>query len=294
MTREEALKQLSANSTHERLKAARFLVRKSKSEDISTLQMALQRESVSYVRTSLELALSRVANTTLNTDKIDIDEFEIPPDLRAQLKNKLTEEIAGQILHEIGSPVGLIAASAEIEIPNYDCSKTKVHVTNLQRVFEAIEQLKVASAVPNRREFDLSRLIDEIATTEVDNQLVGVSLHGANPLVITSDQALLGFALSNGIRNAVEAVIARCSDQPHPIIVTWGETDIDYWVAVIDRGVGIFGSVESAFEIGKTTKRGHSGFGLTIARQAIETLDGSCSLQPTAEGGAVFEFRWEK
>ena len=230
----------------------------------------------------------------MKTDKIEFDEFVVPPDLQAQLKNKLTEEITGQILHEIASPVGLIATSAEIEIPDYGCSKTKVHVTNLQRVFEAIEQLKVASAVPKQREFDLSSLIAEIVTTETDNKLVGVSLHGANPFIVTSDQALLGFALSNGIRNAVEAVALCSSDEPHPIIVTWGETDIDYWVVVIDYGVGVVGPVESAFEIGKTTKRGHSGFGLAIARQAVETLGGSCSLQPMAEGGAHFEFRWEK
>ena len=71
-------------------------------------------------------------------------------------------------------------------------------------------------------------------------------------------------------------------------------TDVDYWVAVIDRGVGIIGPVESAFGIGKTAKRGHRGFGLPIARQAIETLGGSCTLQPIAEGGAHFEIRWEK
>ena len=44
--------------------------------------------------------------------------------------------------------------------------------------------------------------------------------------------------------------------EPHQIVVTWGETDIDYWTAVLDRGPGVVGPVESAFGIGKTTKRG--------------------------------------
>ena len=76
--------------------------------------------------------------------------------------------------------------------------------------------------------------------------------------------------------------------------MTWGMTDIDYWVAVLDRGPGIVGPAESTFGIGETTKKGHSGFGLAIAKQAIETLGGACTLQPAAEGGARFEIRWER
>ena len=41
------------------------------------------------------------------------------------------------------------------------------------------------------------------------------------------------------------------------IVITWGETDVDYWVAVLDRGAGSDRSQsESAFGIGKTTKKG--------------------------------------
>ena len=76
-------------------------------------------------------------------------------DLRVQIKNEITEELTGQILHEIASPVGLLTTSAAREIPDYGASKTKVYIENLRRVFEAIEQLKGASAVPKPQEFDL-------------------------------------------------------------------------------------------------------------------------------------------
>jgi signal transduction histidine kinase len=108
------------------------------------------------------------------------------------------------------------------------------------------------------------------------------------------DPALVRLGISNGVRNAVEAVGEGLSDEPHPIVVAWGETDVDYWVAVIDRGPGIVGLLESAFEIGKTTKKGHSGFELAIARQAVETLGGTSILQPAAGGGAHYEIRWER
>ena len=295
MTRKEALKQLTADSAHDRLKAARFLIRNCMPEDASGLRRVLQHETVSYVRTSLKLALTRIENAGQDLTSCHIEENEdLPdPDLLVQIKNQITEQITGQILHEVASPVGLLAASATREIPNFNSSKTKVHIENLQRVLEAIEQLKVASATPKPREFDLSGLLLDIVTNTEGSQQVDVSLHGTKPFIITSDEALLSFALSNGIRNAIEAVMERTSDEPHPVIITWGETDIDYWVVVIDRGDGIDGPVESAFGIGKTTKHGHSGFGLTIAKKAIETLGGSCILQPAVGGGAHFEIRWE-
>jgi signal transduction histidine kinase len=296
MTREGALVQLTADSAHERLKAARLLARNGEPSDIQNLRKALQVETVSYVRTSLNLAIKRLtASGSQAKNENFVEEYLIPPDLRRQIKNEVTEELARQLLHEISSPVGLIAISAEREIDDFEHSKTKNHIDNLRRVFDAIEQLKIASAVPKPTEFDLALLLSSIVEAEAGQRLVDVvSLYGVKPFLINSDPALVSLAASNGIRNAVDAIVSLEGTQPHQIIVSWGDTDIDYWVVVLDRGIGIVGPVEAAFEIGKTTKPGHSGFGLAIARQSIETLGGSCSLQPAAEGGTYFEIRWER
>ena len=294
MTREEALERLSSSSAHERLKGARFLARNSDSSDLQILRNALRRETVSYVRTGLELAIKRASRSALSAADEVLDEIEIPPDIRAHIRTEVTEEIAGQLLHEIASPVGLIASAAAREIPSYEESRTKIHVDSLKRIFEAIEQLKSATAVPNPSEFDLAELMAEIDAEAAGSGAVDISLHGARPMLITSDRALLRLAVSNGLRNAVEAVANAQGGEPHQIIVSWGETDVDYWVAVLDRGPGLVGPAEAAFGIGKTTKKGHSGFGLAIARQAIETLGGGCTLQPATEGGARFEVRWER
>lgn len=293
MTQKEALEKLSSSSAHERLKAARFLARNSNAADLEVLRDALRNEAVSYVRTALAIAIKRAAISASPTAKKTAEEFDIPPDIRTQIKNEVTGEVAGQILHEIASPVGLIASAAAREIPDYEQSRTRQHVENLKLVFEAIEQLKSAAAIPKPEEFDLAELLGEIVSEAIGTDTVEVALYGARPMLITSDRALLKLALSNGIRNAIEAVTGGDSQEPHPIVVNWGETDIDYWVAVLDRGPGVVGPAESAFGIGKTTKKGHSGFGLTIARQAIETLGGACTLRPATGGGARFEIRWE-
>lgn len=294
MTREEALENLSSDSAHERLKAARFLARNCDSSDLQILRRALQTEAVAYVRLPLGHAIKRALNLDLSDSGTLRDEFEIPADVRAQIRKEVTEEIAGQILHEIASPVGLIASAAAREIPKFEHSRTKRYVESLKRVFEAIEQLKGAAASPKPEEFDLAELLADIVLEEVGERPVEVSLLGAKPMLVTSDRSLIRLAVCNGVRNAVEAIADSTPNEPHPIVVTWGETDVDYWVAVLDRGPGVVGPIESAFGIGKTTKKEHSGFGLAIARQAIETLSGSCSLQPAADGGAQFEVRWER
>ena len=294
MTRGQALKALLSDAAHDRLKAARSLARNSNSADIQVLRDTLQRETVSYVRTALQLAIKRASRSPSYSESETVEEYVIPKDIREQIKNEVTEQISGQILHEIASPVGLIAAAAAREVPNYAHSKTKRHVENLKRVFEAIEQLKGAAAVPKPEEFDLAELVDDIVSAEVGDSLMEVAMHGPKPMLINSDRALVRLAVSNGIRNAFESVLDTAYSDPYPIVVTWGETDIDYWVAVLDYGPGLTGPTESAFGIGKTTKKGHSGFGLTIARQAIETLGGYCTLQPATEGGTRFEVRWER
>ena len=294
MTREDALQGLSSDTAHDRLKAARFLARNSKPSDFQALCDALQSEDVTYVRNALQLAINRVSDYAPPAAGETIKEYEILSDFRGQIKNEVTEEIAGLILHEIASLVGLIAVAAAREVPNYEHSTTKRHVENLKRVFRAIEQLKGAAAVPKPEEFDLAELLAEIVRAEVGDREIEVSLHGAKPMLITSDRELVRLAVSNGIRNAVEVVLGSARSEPHPIVVTWGETDVDYWAAVLDRSPGVVGPAESAFGIGKTTKKGHHGFGLPIARQAIETIGGSCTLQPATKGGTRFEIRWKR
>jgi sensor histidine kinase regulating citrate/malate metabolism len=155
--------------------------------------------------------------------------------------------------------------------------------------------LKGAAAIPRPEQYDLADLIADIASAEAENEpRENPSLLGPKPMMVTSDPALVRLAICNGVRNAFEAVAMANSGEAHQIVITWGQTDVDYWVAVLDRGPGIVGPMESAFEIGKSTKQGHSGFGLAIARQAIETLGGTVVLEPIAQGGAKYTARWER
>lgn len=295
MTCEAAIELLSAGSTHERLKAARFLARHAQAGDIATLRRALQIETVSYVRRSLDLAIARLSDQPEAILPGRSDQIDVSDSVKKQIYSQAVEWITGLLLHEIASPFGLAKRTASREILDYERSRTKHHLESVDRIFEAIEQLKGAAAVPRPEEFDLAELLADIVSAEASNGRVPeVSFVGPKPLMVTSDPALVRFAIRNGVRNAFEAVAVSYPDDPHPIVITWDQTDVDYWVSILDRGAGIVGPIDAAFEIGKSTKQGHSGFGLAIARQAIETLGGTVTLEPAAQGGTRYEARWER
>ncbi|VTU36598.1 Signal transduction histidine kinase involved in nitrogen fixation and metabolism regulation [Variovorax sp. PBL-H6] len=223
------------------------------------------------------------------------DETEESLRSRRQIQARAAEWIAGLLLHELASPIGLLAYAASREVPDYERSRTKNHIVTLQMVFAAIEQLRKASATPKPAEFDLAALINEIVNTEFSEAADNIALHGPQPLLLVSDAALLRFAICNGLRNAIEAVsVGTSKHSSPPVVVTWGETDVDYWVAVLDRGPGLSAPLEAVLGVGKTTKKGHSGFGLPIALSAIEALGGMVTLEAASDGGTKYELRWER
>jgi signal transduction histidine kinase len=258
------------------------------------LKRVRQAETVSYVKRGLDTAIARASNVPTIAQSDSDDEFNVPEDIRRQIMNRAVETVTGLLLHEIASPIGLVRKAASDEVPNFDGSRTKRYLDNLDRIWDGISQLKSASTQPKSEEFDLAELLEEIIASEATGRNIDVSPQGQKPMLITSDPRLLQLAICNGVRNAIEAVIESESNDPHAIVVTWGETDVDYWVTVIDRGPGVVGPIEPAFEIGKTTKQGHSGFGLAIARQAMETLSGHVTLQPGASGGTHYVLRWAR
>lgn len=298
MTREEALDSLTSGNNHERLKAARFLNRMATADDLAALTCARRNETVSYVKVALDRAITKLTNRSPAPEQpSSLDESNSTDGVTARERKKAVEWISGLLLHEIGSGMGRVRLSAAREIQNFESSKTKRLLDAMNRRLEAIELLREAAGVPKPNEFDLSELLSEIIAHEITVDGSEISLLGPRPMLIVSDPALVSLAVGNGIRNALEAVEAvngLVLNAAHPVVVTWGQTDIDYWVSVIDKGIGIIGPIEPAFEVGKTTKADHIGFGLAIARQAVETLGGTLTLQPATGGGTRFEARWER
>jgi signal transduction histidine kinase len=296
MTREEALAELSASSAHTRGHAARALATLGQTGDLGQLRKAQRTETVSHVNYALQDAIRRVsqlqAPALLATDDGDV----VTEDVRQQIYSQAVGWVTGFLLHEIASPIGLVRLAGKRELADrWEGSETRRHLESVNRVFEAIETLKNAASVPRPQEFDLSVLIDELVGTFPPNVGEWLSTIGARPFLIKGDPSLIRMVIINGLRNAVEAqqTCGRAAE-PHAVTVSWDSTEIDYWVAILDHGDGINGPTETAFEIGNSTKKNHTGFGLAIARQAVETMIGSITLEPAKDGGAVYTARWRK
>jgi signal transduction histidine kinase len=296
LTREEALQALSAPSAHLRGQGARAIGDHGTSGDVTAIRKAIKHETVSYVQYALQDALKKLSHMSAPLSDEGETFSEVSAEVRRQIYGKAVERVTGFLLHEVASPIGLAMLSASREMKEgWEESATRRHLETSRRVFEAIEKLKDAAGVPRPQEFDLATLIQDFAEAEVPDAVPWISPIGPKPFVISSDPGLIRMAVGNGIRNAVEAVtLAGMDPQQHDIVINWGGTDSDYWVSVLDRGPGITGPVESAFDIGSSTKKDHSGFGLAIARQAIDTLTGIVTLEPAKEGGAVYTARWKR
>ncbi len=253
MTKQEALAFLRSGSPHERLSAARYLARNSELQDLSAIREARADEADSYVQTTLDTAISRLLSRGDNPPEEPPSDSEIPDSLLRKIKRQAVEEVTALLLHEVASKVGLVASSASTEILDYPSSRTKRYVENLQRIFEGIQQLKMATTTAKPQQFDLAELIDRIVAEDLGDAKCPVSTIGIRPLVVTADPTLLRFAISNGLKNAIEATAIRKAQELPPVVITWGETDVDYWVAVIDEGAGLPAAAKRPFSQGSRT-----------------------------------------
>lgn len=291
LDRETAIETLRAGSAYERLKAARFFSRNAAAADEQLLIEARRVETVSYVKASLDLAILRLAQQS----DFDLPAKEQTDAALRRARREATEWISGLLLHEIASPIGRLALAASREVSDFENSQTKSRLDQLKQVLQAIEFLKGATAVSKPQEFDLAQLVHDIVAAEAGGQRDDISIQGPSPFVITNDPALIALGVTNGLRNALEAVQGEAkSTIVHPVVLTWGATDVDYWLAITDAGPGLKGTPDVAFSIGTTSKDSHSGFGLSIAKQAMESVNGRVILSSPRTGGVVYELRWEQ
>jgi signal transduction histidine kinase len=287
MDKNEAQQLLLSEDYNDRLKAARFFANNPSAAG-SFLMEALATERVTPVRRALTRVVNKIDPEPGEDDK-DSDEY------RQLMRDEALREATGIVLHELSPIIGMIILAAQTEIQSFEDSETSHELARLTSLLKAFETWNKAARSPNDEEFDLSELIKQVAKQEsAKRSPVMVELVGATPFPVIGDGILIELALRNGLRNALEATetLPR-HDAARKILITWDETPEIIWVAVLDRGSGLPLGVE-AQQLGASTKQGHLGMGLAVARQAVRSLGGELFLQPRLEGGARYEFNWPK
>lgn len=277
-----------------RLAAARELAGDINASDVQLIRTALAREDVSWVRQALTDALTNAL--LLATPDRELGDSPLGSNLKREGYVQALRDVTRELAHELSPLIGALDYFAATEMENaYDDSKTAKAVERLRGAIEAIRNLSSAAGQPRYEEVVLSECMAGII--EAENQAsVPISQSGDVELVVRGDQALIDLAISNGLRNAVEATLSLPGVDPEqrPIVLAWGETDIDYWITVRDEGTGLPESRDRAFELGVTNKSDHLGMGLAIARSAASSLEGTLDLRAGDHDGTVFELRWPK
>ena len=244
--------------------------------------------SEALLKRALEEAIGRVAPAASPEGRGLETEDDVTDDIYAEAVQETTQ----RLVHELEPILGTLRYYAGREIPSYAGSRTEQELARLESLLRAIATLSRAAAPPGLKEVNLAALVENTSKSASVGHSSAVQLVGRSPLIVLGDPSLIEVALANGLRNAIEA--SESAGAAAPIIVTWDETDTDYYVVVLDRGPGLPLGADNIFEIGETTKKGHLGMGLALADRAVRTMKGKTVLSPREGGGVSYEFRWPK
>jgi signal transduction histidine kinase len=291
MTRDEALESLSSTETNVRLRAARFLAMNAENADRRKLRNALRRETVPWIKRALERSLERVGPAARTMHDGERHSEDSPPRLIAEVRAQVIDEVAGTIIHELSTIVASLKLSAPRDASHYSGSRTETLVNSLASLLSGIRNIKAAASRANYSECDLAQECRDACSIFVDAGDV-FRFAGPSPFLVEIDPDLLKLALTNVIRNAVEAVGPAGAVIDRAVTLNWGKAGHEIWVSVLDTGPGFDQPVNSMIEFGKTTKDDHIGFGLGTAKQAMQAMEGDIYPSNAAEGGARVEIRW--
>lgn len=291
MDREEAISALSSDEPKTRTLAIRALGKIGDPSVVPHLEEALKIERVAFLRRLIPASIERVQSSSARDDDTEGLRSRSPTIADGDYQ-KAVKFVTGVLLHEISPKIGLLKYSCQREIGDYPSSATARTLAHLGDVIDGITSLREATVPTETTSFNVDAFIREASRELEETGECAFHFDGPASLEVVGDIALLRLAFSNGLRNAFEATSLSASNDP--IVIFWGQTDIENYITILDGGVGISGPQEAAFEIGKTNKRGHSGFGLAIARMAMTTILGTVNLFPAKLGGMRFEMRWPR
>lgn len=281
---------LASEDPAERLAAARLLLKQVEPPPIAEIRRRKQIETDSWVRAALDRALSHWELGPSSSPANDAWITPADPDDLHDIKALAVQSVTRTVLHEIRPIVGSIETAARRDFGDaYPTSSIASGIQRLRDFLETISILFAAAEAPRVTEFDLVDLIArEIDAAGVPEGRVLVTLN--DPLTVHGDPDLLKLALQNAIRNAVEA----SESAEAPVIVTCGRSQSEAWIVVLDEGVGLPEGATKVWEPGVTrkSKKKHFGWGLPIAKQAMDSLGGSIKLTPRELGGTACEIKW--
>ncbi len=224
-------------------------------------------------------------------------EVQYRRDLGTKLKTSLTASV---VAHEINQPLSTILLQSNLAFRSEDDAHEALRViaAEAQRVVVTIDKMKtlLRSVQTKQREIDLSEVVQSallynkglLARNDVELHTMGLG----QPCRITGDDEQLQLAITNLVRNAVEA-IAEANPQKREIALDLTEQGDTVELVIGDSGPGWPEDGPAEVPL-TTTKKAGTGIGLYVVRTAMENHRGEIVFGRSPLGGAEVRLRFPR
>ncbi|MGB3379913.1 sensor histidine kinase [Allopontixanthobacter sediminis] len=222
-------------------------------------------------------------------------------------------DVARRIAHEIKNPLTPIQLATErlkrryrkqIELDGelFD-ELTNTIVRQVGALRNMVDEFSSFARLPKpvfREENAVDLVRQSLFLQEVAHPGINFSVDMAEegPIVIACDRHQIGQAMTNVMKNAVEAVEARASnaepDYRGAIRVRIAATDGGLMVSVEDNGVGLPHDQDSIVEPYVTTREKGTGLGLAIVNKIVEEHGGDMTFAAAEGGGTKVTLRFAR
>jgi two-component system nitrogen regulation sensor histidine kinase NtrY len=232
--------------------------------------------------------------------------FDDITELQSAQRKAAWADVARRIAHEIKNPLTPIQLSAErlrrkyLDRLNDDdgalfaqCTDTIIrHVGDIGHM---VDEFSAFARMPSpvMAVVDLRKVVHDAVSLQ-RNAYPKIALDFVmppEPINTACDSRLIGQALTNVLKNAVEAIDGRATQSPEfrgQIAVELTRADGACRIRIIDNGVGLPQSERHRLtEPYVTTRVKGTGLGLAIVKKIVEDHGGALSLDDAAGGGAV-------
>ncbi|MEL6677897.1 MAG: PAS domain-containing sensor histidine kinase [Pseudomonadota bacterium] len=252
-----------------------------------------------------EELLIRIARHQIDEERAGyVVTFDSITDLVSAQRLAAWGDVARRIAHEIKNPLTPIQLAAERMRRKYaphleddragfeQYTDVIVRQTNdLRRIVDEFSKFaRMPEAEP--RDSDVSALIRDMVLLRRDAapEIGFVEDLPEGPLYLRVDPTLFGQALTNLLKNAVEAVHAlpEEADGPREVTVRVVESQEQVTLSIADTGIGLpEGSRSRLFEPYVTHREKGTGLGLPIVKKIVEDHGGTLTLSEAETRGAV-------
>ncbi len=272
------------------------------------IDAGMDRGTVSHARGS-ELLTLAVKVTAMGAGKVVT--FE---DITRQLldqRQAAWSDVARRIAHEIKNPLTPIQLATERLMRRYrkqivDDGElfdelTSTIVRQVGGLRKMVDEFSSFARLPKpvfRREDALDLVRHALFLQEVAHPQINFVLDGEvdRPVVLLCDRHQVGQALTNVLKNAVEAIEGRERDAEPDyrgrIAVAISTGNAVMHVTVSDNGVGLPNDRDRIVEPYVTTRDKGTGLGLAIVKKIVEEHGGEMAFSSTPEGGACVHLQF--